>query len=70
MKKPEPDYPKTVELLPRIPAAVLEQRALERWEGEGGALPVNPSLRPEAGRRNAAPKKKRGDRKAAPATGK
>jgi hypothetical protein len=58
------------EIPPRIPPAVLEQRALERWEGEGGALPVDPAPRPEAGRKNAPPMKKRAGRKDAPATDK
>ena len=56
-----------IETIPRISPAVLEQRALERWEGEGGAMPVDPTPRPEAGRPDAVPQKKRVVRKDAPA---
>ena len=53
--------------IPRIPPAVLDQRALERWDGEAGARPVDPTPRPEAGRPRAAPQKKRAVRNDAPA---
>jgi hypothetical protein len=53
----------------RIPPAVLERRALERWEGEGGAVAVDPAPRPEAGGTHAAPRKKRAVRKDARAGG-
>lgn len=58
------------DISPRLPPAVLEQRALERWEGEGGAVAVDPAPRSETGRRKAVPQKKRAVRKDALAKGK
>ena len=56
-------------VISRIPPAVLEQRALERWEDEAGAMPVDPTPRPEARRPNAAPRKMRPATARRPGTG-
>lgn len=48
MKPPNPPTIKKITPPPRIPPAILEKRALERWEGEGGASPDDGTARREA----------------------
>lgn len=48
MKPYNPPPTKKVIPPPRIPPAILEKRALERWEGEGGASPNDGPARRQA----------------------